>query len=253
MIEGVEDLALTTNGVLLAQHAAELKGERPAPRDRQPRLARPGRCSRRMSGGFGGLEQVLDGIDAALEAGPARRSRSTRSCGAASTTTPCSALLEHFRGTRVIVRLIEYMDVGNRNALASATRSCRRPSCCSGSRALAGRRRCAGSYRGEVAERYRYDGRRRRDRLHLLGQRAVLRRLHARAALLRGRASTPACSRRRAPTCAARCAPAPPTTELADLLRAAWSRPRGPLQRAARGAAPREQPLHKIEMHYIGG
>ena len=82
-----------------------------------------------MSGGFGGLEQVLDGIEAALAAGlrpgqdergrAARRQR-PHAC------SPCSSA-SAARG--VIVRLIEYMDVGTRNALARRARSCRRPSC----------------------------------------------------------------------------------------------------------------------------
>ena len=41
-IDGVDDVALTTNGVLLAQHAAALKAARPESRDGQPGFA--GRC-----------------------------------------------------------------------------------------------------------------------------------------------------------------------------------------------------------------
>jgi cyclic pyranopterin phosphate synthase len=102
-IDGVTDVAMTTNGVLLAQHA--------------PKLAAAGlsRASvsldaldeatfSRMTGGRGGVERVLDGIDAAIEAG--------------LTPLKVNVVIErvdHFRGTGVIVRFIEYMDVGNIN------------------------------------------------------------------------------------------------------------------------------------------
>ncbi|MFP4335826.1 MAG: GTP 3',8-cyclase MoaA, partial [Wenzhouxiangella sp.] len=68
LIDGVEDVALTTNGIMLPQHAAALKA---AGLDRvtvsfdsiDPDIFRM------MSGGRGSPEQVLDGIDAAVEAG----------------------------------------------------------------------------------------------------------------------------------------------------------------------------------------
>ena len=61
--------------------------------------------------------------------------------------------------------------------------------------------------------------RRGRDRLHLVGQRAVLRRLPRARGCRPTARSTPACSRRRAPTCARRCAPARATTSSRELLR----------------------------------
>src|SRR5271154_4585622 len=67
-IPGIDDIALTTNGVLLAQHAVDLhaNGLRRVTvsldtLDRQ--------IFARMSGGFAALEQVLHGIDAASAAG----------------------------------------------------------------------------------------------------------------------------------------------------------------------------------------
>ncbi len=71
-IEGIEDLALTTNGVLLAQHAAELKGNG-LHRVTVSLDSLDEAVFTRMSGGFGGLPQVLDGIEAALAAGLAAR------------------------------------------------------------------------------------------------------------------------------------------------------------------------------------
>jgi cyclic pyranopterin phosphate synthase len=67
-----------------------------------------------MSGGRGGLERVLDGIDAALDAGLAPvKINAVVQRGVNDAAVP--GLLERFRGTGVIVRLIEYMDVGNVN------------------------------------------------------------------------------------------------------------------------------------------
>jgi GTP 3',8-cyclase len=67
-----------------------------------------------MSGGFGSVEEVLQGIEAAQHAGlnPVKVN-SVVQRGLNDQGVP--ALLEHFRGSGVIVRFIEYMDVGNRN------------------------------------------------------------------------------------------------------------------------------------------
>src|SRR5262245_1282099 len=112
-IEGIEDLALTTNGVLLAQHAAELRAQGLARVTVSLDSIDPA-TFRRMSGGFDGLDRVLDGIRAALEAGlaPVKVNavvqRGVNDGQALDLARP-------FRGTGVVVRFIEYMDVGNRN------------------------------------------------------------------------------------------------------------------------------------------
>jgi cyclic pyranopterin phosphate synthase len=153
-IQGVDDIALTTNGVLLASHAAELKGNG-LHRVTVSLDSLDEAVFERMNGGFGGLRQVLDGIEAALEAGlgPVKVNAVIKRGVNDHTVLP---LLERFRGTPVIVRLIEFMDVGNRNAWqpdevvpsAELLRSigARWPV-----RALPGR------MRGEVAERYAYE------------------------------------------------------------------------------------------------
>jgi len=112
-IDGVEDLALTTNGILLAQQAARLQANG-LKRVTVSLDTLDEEVFHRMSGGFGGVAKVLDGIDAALEAGLAPvKVNAVVQRGVNDQTIP--ALLERFRGTPVIVRLIEYMDVGNRN------------------------------------------------------------------------------------------------------------------------------------------
>src|ERR1700677_1166103 len=67
-VPGIDDIALTTNGVLLAQHAVDLhaNGLRRVTvsldtLDRE--------VFARMSGGFGALDQVLGGINSAIAAG----------------------------------------------------------------------------------------------------------------------------------------------------------------------------------------
>jgi cyclic pyranopterin phosphate synthase len=112
-LPGVEDLALTTNGVLLAQHAAELKANGLARVTVSLDSLDPV-TFRRMSGGFEGLERVLDGITAAREAGLAPvKVNAVIQRGVNEDSV--LGLVEHFRGTGVVVRFIEYMDVGNRN------------------------------------------------------------------------------------------------------------------------------------------
>ena len=112
-LDGVEDVALTTNGVLLAKHAAELKASGLNRVTVSLDTLDPDVFAQ-MSGGFRELEQVLAGIDAALNAGlaPIKINCVVQRGVNDHTVLP---LVERFRGTGVIVRFIEYMDVGNRN------------------------------------------------------------------------------------------------------------------------------------------
>jgi cyclic pyranopterin phosphate synthase len=112
-IPGVCDLALTTNGVLLAQHAAELRAQGLSRVTVSLDSIDPA-TFRRLSGGFDGLERVLDGIRAAHEAGLAPvKINAVVQRGV--NDGQAVDLARHFRGTGVVVRFIEYMDVGNRN------------------------------------------------------------------------------------------------------------------------------------------
>jgi cyclic pyranopterin phosphate synthase len=107
-----------------------------------------------MSGGFGGVAEVLDGIEHARRAGLAPIKINTVVQRGVNDHTLLD-LLEHFRGTGVIVRFIEYMDVGTRNHWD--------PGMVVPSRELAARiherwpiAAREANYRGEVAERHVY-------------------------------------------------------------------------------------------------
>jgi cyclic pyranopterin phosphate synthase len=153
-LEGVDDLALTTNGILLAPMAGA--------------LARAGlhrvtvsldtldeKIFREMSGNRGDLQKVLQGIEAAEKAGLSPVKINTVVQRGINDHTVLD-LLEHFRGSGHIVRLIEFMDVGNRNAW--------RMDQVVPSRELLGLiherwpvRAIGRSYPGEVASRYEYE------------------------------------------------------------------------------------------------
>ena len=112
-LAGIDDVALTTNGVLLAKYATELKAAGLSRITVSLDSIDP-TVFARLSGGFGGVDQVLEGIEAAQRAGLAPIKinaviqRGVNDEGVLD-------LLDYFRGRGVIVRFIEYMDVGNRN------------------------------------------------------------------------------------------------------------------------------------------
>ncbi|MGO9426514.1 MAG: GTP 3',8-cyclase MoaA [Steroidobacteraceae bacterium] len=153
-IPGIEDIALTTNGVLLSQHAVELQANG-LKRVTVSLDTLDKEIFTRMSGGFAALEQVLQGIDAAIAAGLAPIKINTVIERGVNDHSALD-LVEHFRGTPVIVRFIEFMDVGNRNEW--------RPELVVPSRELAARVNArwpmhpvSENYRGEVAQRWRFD------------------------------------------------------------------------------------------------
>jgi cyclic pyranopterin phosphate synthase len=112
-IPGLEDIALTTNGVLLPRLADDLAAAG---------LSRltvsldtlDQEVLTRMSGGKARLQAILDGIEAAGAAGFSRLKINTVVQRGINDHTVMD-VLEHFRGTPHRVRLIEYMDVGNSN------------------------------------------------------------------------------------------------------------------------------------------
>jgi cyclic pyranopterin phosphate synthase len=248
-IEGIDDLALTTNGVLLAQHAAELKGNG-LHRVTVSLDSIDEAVFAAMSGGFGGLSQVLEGIDAALAAG-LRPVKVNTVVQRGRNEHTVLELLDRFRGTGVTVRLIEYMDVGNRNAWV--------PGQVVPSVEILERIRArwpvtpaAGRYRGEVASRYVYDdgageigfvssvsapfcGDCNRARLSSEGVLYTClfatRGLDLRAPLRAGASDD----------------------ELFDLMRGAWTQRADRYSELRGELRTREAPLRKVEMHYIGG
>ncbi len=112
-IEGVEDIALTTNGTLLERMAGQLR------REGLGRLtisldSLDAEVFKQMNGGKLSLDRVLAGIAAAEEAGfGAMKVNCVVQKGVNDHTLP--ALARHFKGSGHIVRFIEFMDVGTRN------------------------------------------------------------------------------------------------------------------------------------------
>jgi cyclic pyranopterin phosphate synthase len=153
-LPGIEDVALTTNGVLLAQHAAAL------------RAAGLNRVTvsldsldpvtfAQMAGGFHQLDEVLTGIMAARSSGLTPIKINTVVQRGVNDHQILD-LVESSRGTGVIVRFIEYMDVGNRNDWAPdrVVPSAQLLQQISSRWAVSAVER---SYPGEVAQRYKFD------------------------------------------------------------------------------------------------
>ena len=152
-LEGVDDLALTTNGVLLPPVAKALAAAG-LHRVTISLDSLDEDIFATMSGSRGNVAKVLEGIAAAEEAG----------------LTPLKInvvvqrgvndhlildLLDHFRGTGHIVRLIEYMDVGNRNGWSQDQVVPSKETL----RSIHARwpvRAVGRNYPGEVARRYQY-------------------------------------------------------------------------------------------------
>jgi GTP 3',8-cyclase len=247
-IDGVDDLALTTNGVLLAQHAAELAAQGLSRVTVSLDSIDPA-TFRRMNGGFDGLDRVLDGIRAAREAGLAPvKVNAVVQRGV--NDGQVLELARHFRGTDVVARFIEYMDVGNRNhwerGLVVPSRELR--DAIAASWPL---RPLAPAHHGEVAERYAYaDG---------AGEIGFI-----------SSVSQPfcgGCTRARLSSDGVfyTCLFATAGTDLRGVVRAGadeqalrrairaiWLR-REDRYSELRARAPREATLHKVEMYYIGG
>ena len=109
----IEDLALTTNGMLLAPMASKLAASG-LHRITISLDSLDEDVFRRMSGGRGDLKRVLAGIEAAERAGLSPIKINVVVQRGVNDHTVMD-LLQHFRGSGHVVRLIEFMDVGNRN------------------------------------------------------------------------------------------------------------------------------------------
>jgi cyclic pyranopterin phosphate synthase len=112
-VEGITDLALTTNAILLPRHATALKA------------AGLGRITvsldsldeavfQQMAGGRGSVREVFDGIEAAEHAGFKHLKINTVVQRNVNDHTLMD-LVAYFRNSGHTVRLIEFMDVGNVN------------------------------------------------------------------------------------------------------------------------------------------
>jgi cyclic pyranopterin phosphate synthase len=153
-IDGLEDLALTTNGSLLAAQARSLH-DAGLRRITVSLDALEPHVFDVMSGGRGRVEDVLRGIAAAMDAG-FRRLKINSVIQRGLNEDQVLPLVEHFRGSGHVLRFIEYMDVGTCNGwqreqmVSSAELRDR----------IAARwplRPLDANYRGEVATRYAFE------------------------------------------------------------------------------------------------
>ncbi len=110
---GIEDLALTTNGLLLPQFAASLKAAG-LHRVTVSLDALDDVTFRRVTGRASQVREVLDGIDAARAAGLSSIKVNVVLVRGLNEEAALP-LVEHFRHQDIALRFIEYMDVGNVN------------------------------------------------------------------------------------------------------------------------------------------
>jgi cyclic pyranopterin phosphate synthase len=106
------DLALTTNGSLLERHARSLKAAG-LQRVTVSLDSLDDATFRRMNDADVPVRQVLDGIDAALDAGMKVKVNAVIRRGV--NDDGLLDLVRRFRNTGIVLRLIEFMDVGNTN------------------------------------------------------------------------------------------------------------------------------------------
>jgi cyclic pyranopterin phosphate synthase len=112
-VPGVEDLALTTNGLLLPQFAQPLR-EAGLHRVTVSLDTLDNEQFQRITGRGHRVEDVLAGIDAAHAAGFSGIKVNTVLMRGLNEEAALP-LVEHFRHTGAVLRFIEYMDVGNVN------------------------------------------------------------------------------------------------------------------------------------------
>ncbi len=110
---GIDDLALTTNGILLPRHAERLHraglGRITVSLDSLDEKA-----FLALSGHRGSVDEVLDGI-ASAEAAGFRSLKINCVVQRGVNDAGIEEMVDHFRGTGHVLRFIEFMDVGNLN------------------------------------------------------------------------------------------------------------------------------------------
>lgn len=153
-IPGLDDLAMTTNGSLLARHAQALRDAGLRRITVSLDALEPARFHA-MSGGRGAIDDVLAGIAAAERAG---FSSLKLNCVVQRGINEDQVLplVQHFRGSGHVLRFIEFMDVGTCNDWQSSQVV---PSATLRERIHARWPLHAldAQYRGEVAERHAFD------------------------------------------------------------------------------------------------
>jgi GTP 3',8-cyclase len=112
-IDGIDDLAMTTNGSLLARHASALRDAGLRRLTISLDALEPGLFAA-LSGGRGDVADVLAGI-AAAEAAGFERLKINCVVQRGVNDDQVVPLLQHFRGSGHVLRFIEYMDVGTCN------------------------------------------------------------------------------------------------------------------------------------------
>jgi len=152
-IDGLEEVALTTNGYLLADYASTLQ-KAGLNRVTVSLDSLDDAVFNRMTGRDFGTRTVLEGVEAAREAG-LRPVKINCVVQRGVNDHTIVDLARFFKGTGTIVRFIEYMDVGNTNDwdmkdVVTATEIVGRIDAEMPVRPL------EANYRGEVASRYAY-------------------------------------------------------------------------------------------------
>lgn len=111
-IDGVEDIALTTNGTLLKKYAHDLKKAGLSRVSVSLDSLNEERFFE-MNGGRGKVKTVLEGIEKAAEAGLLVKINMVVQKG--KNEQDIVSMAEYFKDKKQILRFIEYMDVGNSN------------------------------------------------------------------------------------------------------------------------------------------
>ncbi|MGB0657999.1 MAG: GTP 3',8-cyclase MoaA [Gammaproteobacteria bacterium] len=112
-LEKIEDIALTTNGVLLKKYSEELKACGLNRITVSLDSIDPEQF-RKMTGGRGKLETVLEGISEALSVG-FKQVKINAVIKRGINDDQVIDMVDYFKKQSVIIRFIEYMDVGNLN------------------------------------------------------------------------------------------------------------------------------------------
>lgn len=248
-LQGVDDLALTTNGVLLAPVAQSL-ADAGLHRVTISLDSMDEDIFRHMSGNRGELSKVLEGIEAAEKAGLTPIKINVVVQRGVNDHTVLD-VLDHFRGSGHIVRLIEYMDVGSRNGwkLEQVVPSLDLLKMIQARWPL---RAVGRNYAGEVARRYKYlDGEGEVGFISSVTEpfcgACSRARLSADGTLYTCLFATAGLSLKEPIRNGAN------DTELADILRNVWTE-RKDRYSELRALEPAEQPLiNKVEMYRMGG